>query len=209
MKIANKLRIALRALLLKAGELATNNGTLIWDGEGELAVGMDVFVQSEGEGETEVVPAPDGTYETEEKVITVADGKVASIEDKEPESKNQVPQPEPEPEPEPDPTPDPESPVEGAEEEPQADPADEREEQEEERSIEDRVADLEARMGQVLEAVEVIINSFSEVESRLASLEEKIAKLDAEPAGEPAEQREDMSEVPQGRLGYVKALMKK
>lgn len=205
MKIANRLKIALRALLLKAGEVATNNGTLIWNGEGELSVGTEVFIESESEGETEVVPAPDGTYETEEKVITVADGKVASIEDKEPESKNEEPENEPEPEPEPEP----ESPVEGAEEEPQADPADEREEQEEERSVEDRVADLEARMGQVLEAVEVIINSFSEVESRLASLEEKIAKLDAEPAGEPAEQREDMSEVPQGRLGYVKALMKK
>lgn len=205
MKIANRLKIALRALLLKAGEVATNNGTLIWNGDGELAVGTEVFVENESEGETEVVPAPDGTYETEEKVITVADGKVASIEDKEPESKNEEPENEPEPEPEPEP----EAPVEGAEEEPQADPADEREEQEEERSVEDRVADLEARMGQVLEAVEVIINSFSEVESRLASLEEKIAKLDAEPAGEPAEQREDMSEVPQGRLGYVKALMKK
>ena len=204
MRISEKLRIALRALLLKAGKLITDKGELIFDGE-TAEVGTAVFVEESNGEETEVKPAPDGEYRVDSKVYVVSDGVITDIKD---EGQPQ-PEPEPTPDPDPDPTPDPDAPVEGAEEEPQADPADEREEQEEERSVEDRVADLEARMGQVLEAVEVIINSFSEVESRLASLEEKIAKLDAEPAGEPAEQREDMSEVPQGRLGYVKALMKK
>ena len=191
----------LRALLLKAGRLVTDKGELIFDGE-QAEIGTEVFQEVENaDGEIEVRPAESGEYRVDSKVYVVSDGVITDIKDEG--------EPEPENEPEPEPEPEPEAPVEGAEEAPQADPADEREEQEEERSVEDRVADLEARMGQVLEAVEVIINSFSEVESRLASLEEKIAKLDAEPAGEPAEQREDMSEVPQGRLGYVKALMKK
>lgn len=203
MTISKRLKVMLRALLLKAGRLVTDKGELIFDGE-QAEIGTEVFQEVENaDGEIEVRPAESGEYRVDSKVYVVSDGVITDIKDE------GEPEPEPEPEPTPDPAPDPDAPVETAEEEPQADPADEREEQEEERSVEDRVADLEARMGQVLEAVEVIINSFSEVESRLASLEEKIAKLDAEPAGEPAEQREDMSEVPEGRLGYVKALMKK
>lgn len=199
MKLTKKLTLMLRALLLKAGELMTDKGKLIFDGA-SAEVGTAVFVEeSEGE-ETEVKPAPDGEYRVDTKVYVVSEGVITDIKDE-----GEGPENEPEPEPEPEP----ETPVEGAEEEPQADPADEREEPVEERTVEDRVADLETRVGQVLEAIEVLINNFSEVESRIASVEEKIAKLDSEPAGEPAEQREDMSEVPEGRLGYVKALMQK
>ncbi len=80
MKITKKLKMALRALLMKAGEVETDKGKLIY--EGELQVGTEVYTEKvEGE-EIEVVPAPDGSYETSDKVIEVEDGKVKSIEDK-------------------------------------------------------------------------------------------------------------------------------
>ena len=73
MKIAKKLRMMLRALLVKAGEVSTDKGTLIYDGEGELMVGTEVYVERETEGEVELVPAENGEYRDEEgkRTITV------------------------------------------------------------------------------------------------------------------------------------------
>lgn len=60
---------------------ATDNGTLEWEGEEDLKEGDEVFITDE-EGNRN--PAPDGDYKTEDgKVITVVDGKVASIVDDE------------------------------------------------------------------------------------------------------------------------------
>lgn len=59
-------------------EVKTDNGTLIYEGEGELVEGTEVFVETDGER----TPAPDGDYKTEDgKVIKVADGKVSEIVD--------------------------------------------------------------------------------------------------------------------------------
>lgn len=59
-------------------EVATDNGTLIC--EGEIEVGKEVFVM---DGEERVV-APDGEYKTEDKTIVVAEGVVTEIKDNEP-----------------------------------------------------------------------------------------------------------------------------
>lgn len=80
MKIATKMRILLRNLMLKAGAVTTDKAELLFDGE-EIEVGKEVFV-ADGD---EVVSAPDGEYETDEKVITVESGKVTEIKDKESE----------------------------------------------------------------------------------------------------------------------------
>ena len=91
-----KVKLTLQKLLLQFGEVSTDKGLLEYTGE-ELVVGAEVFIEGN--------PAPDGEYKiAEDKVIVVADGKVAEIK-------------EPAPEPEPEPAPEaPEVPVEAAEE---------------------------------------------------------------------------------------------
>ena len=86
-----KVKLTLQKLLLQFGEMSTDKGLLEYTGE-ELVVGAEVFIDGN--------PAPDGEYKiAEDKVIVVADGKVAEIKE---------PAPEPEPAPE--------VPVEAAEE---------------------------------------------------------------------------------------------
>ena len=91
-----KVKLTLQKLLLQFGEMSTDKGILEYTGE-ELVVGAEVFIDGN--------PAPDGEYKiAEDKVIVVADGKVAEIK-------------EPAPEPEPEPAPEaPQVPVEAAEE---------------------------------------------------------------------------------------------
>lgn len=68
---------------VELASVETDNGVLYWEGEGDLAEGTPVFVQNE-DGEN--APAPDGDYRTADgKIITVADGIVASITDAEAE----------------------------------------------------------------------------------------------------------------------------
>lgn len=89
-----KVKLTLQKLLLQFGEVSTDKGLLEYTGE-ELVVGAEVFIDGN--------PAPDGEYKiAEDKVIVVADGKVAEIK---------------EPAPEPEPEPAPEVPVEAATEE--------------------------------------------------------------------------------------------
>ena len=91
-----KVKLTLQKLLLQFGEMSTDKGLLEYTGE-ELVVGAEVFIDGN--------PAPDGEYKiAENKVIVVADGKVAEIK-------------EPAPAPEPEPEPAPETPVEAATEE--------------------------------------------------------------------------------------------
>ena len=64
------------------GRVVTEDGDLLYEGDEDLAAGVAVFVEREGE----VVPAPDGEYRTADgKVIRVADGVVAEIIDPEAE----------------------------------------------------------------------------------------------------------------------------
>ena len=195
MKITKKLKMALRALIMKAGEVETDKGKLIY--EGELAVGTEVFVEkTEGE-EVEVVAAPDGTYVAEDKEIDVKDGVVAEIREKD----EAQPEEEQTPEPEPEPTPDPENPVE-TDEEPAAEPADENDEQEEE-SLEDRMARVEARLAEFTDGLEAILNAIAGLEQRIEAVEAKVAGLE-EPGADPAEQGEEFNETPKSRLAYLR-----
>lgn len=82
-----KVKLTLQKLLLQFGEMSTDKGLLEYTGE-ELVVGAEVFIDGN--------PAPDGEYKiAEDKVIVVADGKVAEIKEPAP-----APAPEPEPAPE-------------------------------------------------------------------------------------------------------------
>ena len=67
------LKERLSRLLATFGRTETADGVLTYK-EDELAVGISVYADDE------LTPAADGEYHTETSVITVADGKVASIE---------------------------------------------------------------------------------------------------------------------------------
>lgn len=65
------------------GSKSTDKGTLLWEGEEDLAAGDEVFTEDEEGNRT---PAADGEYRTEDgKVIVVVDGKVSEIRDDEAE----------------------------------------------------------------------------------------------------------------------------
>lgn len=68
--------------LMKFEEIAVEGGKLFWD-EGELEIGKEVYVESDGEK----VAAADGEYLAEDKVIVVSEGKVSEIRIKEEEPK--------------------------------------------------------------------------------------------------------------------------
>lgn len=67
----------LAKVMAKFSEVTTDKGTLTTDGE--LEVGVEVYV----EGEDGFEAAPDGEYETDDKIIVVADGKISEIREKE------------------------------------------------------------------------------------------------------------------------------
>ena len=74
----NKNLLKLRKMLLALQETETDKAKLIH--EGDLEIGIEVFVEDES---GELVPAADGEYATEDKVIVVSEGKVAEIKNKE------------------------------------------------------------------------------------------------------------------------------
>ena len=88
--ITNKL-LRLAKALLSLSQTITDKGTLI--AETEIEVGVEVFIEDEN---GEMVAAPDGDYTTDDKVITVVDGKVTEIKDKEEDVTEPIEEPKPE-----------------------------------------------------------------------------------------------------------------
>lgn len=79
----NKIKAVLRSLLVEMGEVSTDKGILLWDGDEDIKVGDAVKGIDEEGNETQVA---DGEYTTEDKkVIVVADGKVTEIKEVEEE----------------------------------------------------------------------------------------------------------------------------
>ncbi|WP_406539160.1 XkdF-like putative serine protease domain-containing protein [Fibrobacter sp.] len=79
--IMSKLKERLKKLLQDFAETETDKGTLYT--EGQLEIGAEVFDADDN-------PAADGEYETDDKVIVVADGKVTEIREKEAEDGEEV-----------------------------------------------------------------------------------------------------------------------
>lgn len=187
MNIAKTLKMALKKVLsLQFGSVDTDNGRLIWDGEGELEAGMEVFVEVEGEDEPKA--APDGEYKTEDgKNIIVVDGKVSEIQDPEAEV-----------------APEAEAEVEAEIEVPEAEaePADEPE-AEPEASEEDRLAAIEEKIANIIEGINGIVNAIASIEDRLAEVEGKLAKVE-EPAADPIDEAPVEEEMKKTRLSYMR-----
>lgn len=189
MKITNKLKVMLRSILsLQLGEVATDKAVLKWDGEGELQEGMEVFVEDEN---GEFIPAPDGDYTVEDgKVISIVEGRVASIKD-------------PEAEVAPEEAPVEEAKVEDAEEEEPVAPADEEEKpNEEEATEEDRIAALEDKLNALTEAINQMVNAMAALEGRIGEVEGKLAKVEA-PQTDPIDET-PVQEEKKTRLSYLR-----
>lgn len=74
-----------RSLLTKLGEVKTDKAVLTYDGDGELEVGMEVFVETEADDTIEYVHPEDGEYLAEDgRTIVIKDGFVEEIKEAEP-----------------------------------------------------------------------------------------------------------------------------
>lgn len=72
-----------RSLLTKLGEVKTDKAVLTYDGDGELEVGMEVFVETEADDTIEYMHPEDGEYMTEDgRTIVIKDGFVEEIKEK-------------------------------------------------------------------------------------------------------------------------------
>ena len=91
--IMKKNLLTLAKMIMQLSQTQTDKGVLV--AEAELAEGVEVFVEDEN---GELIPAVDGEYITEDKVIVVAEGKVSEIKDKEEEKPAEPAAEEPKPE---------------------------------------------------------------------------------------------------------------
>lgn len=155
----NRIKELARKILCEFGEVATDKGILVWDGDEDLKAGYSVRIMDAEGNET---AAEDGEYVTDDrKTIIVVDGKVSEIRDPEAEvDPEEIPNPEQENAPEDNPNPEENAPE--AEQEPEPDEKDE------------RIKELEAEI--------------EEKDARIAELEGKVAELEKEPAGDSAEE---------------------
>ena len=72
-----------RSLLTKFGEVKTDKAVLTYDGDGELEVGMEVFVETEADDTIEYMHPEDGEYIMEDgRTIVIKDGFVEEIKEK-------------------------------------------------------------------------------------------------------------------------------
>lgn len=80
-----KVKKQILSILMEFGEMNTDKGMIYWSGEEDLKVGDEVLAEIDGK------PLEDGEYKSEDgKVITVADGKVTSIEEPQPSADETV-----------------------------------------------------------------------------------------------------------------------
>lgn len=78
MRKKSKLARAILSILAEFGNVTTDKGVLAWDGEDDIKVGDEVFIEDENGERT---PAADGDYKTDEQIITVEGGKVTAVND--------------------------------------------------------------------------------------------------------------------------------
>lgn len=83
MNLKNKMKLLFKSIFTQFGSVVSVEGQqIIWDQDGELAEGYDVYMEQEDEnGELQYVPVPDGEYRVEDKIIVIAGGKVSEIKE--------------------------------------------------------------------------------------------------------------------------------
>lgn len=179
----SKIKEKLASLIIEVEfeSIKTDKAVLQYDGE--LAVDIEIFVIDEATGER--VPAADGEYVTEEnKVITVADGKVISIVEKE-ETPEETPA-------------EAENPTEDvvAEDAPEGTEGETTEDAPKEET--DEVAELKTRIDELENEVAKLIEL---IESMKKDTEEKFSKISlAKPATEEFEQVKETKKTGDAKL---------
>jgi hypothetical protein len=157
---------ALFAKLVKMRTTTTDQGVIAWDGDDDLAVGTEVFVEDEEGNRT---PAPDGVYTlTDGTAVTVADGKVTEIVAPEAEAPVEEPAEAPA-----------EAPVE-AEEEPQ--PEVENPENPGEEPEDEAIAGLRREMNEAYSRINELEEAVRELREANRELRERLEKVEATPA---------------------------
>lgn len=177
MKKLQKMRMFFRSILTQFGEVVTDKGKLVWDGNEDLKEGMDVFVENPEADDLEYEIANAGNYTTEDgKIITVnGEGKVEKIEDPKAEVAEEAPAEMAE-----------EAPAEMAEEPTVENPTNEGEETD-------------------TEAIVELRKEVNELYARMDAMEEMLRKLSEKPAAMSAvEQVAPQVEATKSRLSYLK-----
>lgn len=160
--MANKIKEALKRLLMEFNNLSTDKAELYWEEDTELMVGYKVFVEDEAGNK---VPAADGEYISDENKIKVEGGVVTEIEGKDAEEvEEEVPAQEEEKK---------EEMEVPAEEEVKEEEVKEEVKEEEvpTEEKEDKTAELEKRV--------------ADLEAKIAELETKLVEIATSPAAEP------------------------
>lgn len=178
-----KIKQALRNLLVEYGEISTSGGVIIWDSDEELKIGDSVHTIDENGSD---MPIEDGTYTTEDKKqIIVKDGRVEDIVDIDAEVSSDVPEQE-----------NPEE-QENSEDDPALEPVEEPE-------SEPETDDKDELIKQLQEQIAALEQENTELKDRIKELEETPAAPSASEEFEKINAVEDNS--PAGKLrkrGYV------
>lgn len=170
------IKTKLASLLIEVKFESIKTDKAILEIEGELKEGVDAFVI---DAETkERVAAADGEYVTEEnKVITIAEGKVVSIVEKE-EEPAEEPKEEPKPE---DDLKAAEEPADEPKEEPKEEPKTEEPKEEPKEEEKDEVAELKSKVEEMAKTIEELKAAIEELK---ATTLEKLQMSAALPATE-------------------------
>lgn len=177
-----RIKQVLKSLLVEFGEVSTDKGVVIFDGD-ELEAGMMVHGIDEEGNEVQL---EDGDYRTEDKkVITIESGRVTEIKDDSAEVSTDEPAaPE-------------QSEEENAEETPNEEP------NEEPSNDEPATDEKDALIEQLKEQIAALEQENTELKDRIKELEETPAAMSANEAFEALEEKEDNSKLGQMRKrGY-------
>lgn len=149
--MSNKIKEMLKSILLQFDGVQTDKGMLTWNGDKQLEVGDEVYLNE--------LPAPDGDYVVDDKVFEVENGKVKEIQVKEMEDvKPENLETEPEK-------------PEGTEDKPAPDEKDQKITELENKvaELENKLADIIARIEKVESApvVEPVVDEFESMNKKL------------------------------------------
>lgn len=166
MNAKKRIKLLFASVFGQFGKLTVDEGfDILWDGEGDLAVGDKVYKEEEKEEEIEYVDIAAGEYHVGDKIYVVGEDSTIT-EIREPEAEPAA-EPEVVAEPEPEPM----------EEEPAAEPA--------EPVTEEPAAEPEPEFD-AKAAVDELKDRFAELEGKFDALAQQVADLLALPAEEDA-----------------------
>lgn len=173
MKITEKLKVVLKSVLSIQMGEVKTDKLVMTFDAEELAEGLEVFTTDEN---GEVIPVADGEYTAEDgRIIVVAEGKVTEIREEEIKVEEEIIEIDT----------------------PAEDPVEE---------IVEEVVDvkeLKAKMDEIAGALGEILNSIKALEGRIEEVENKVSKLEAEPAEDPVEVEVE-EPVKMSRMAFLK-----